>query len=643
MPLNISTQSGDNQDSKRATEDALDLAPGSLNEALRRWIDGGERSAAERERILRAAPGYPDQLAYAAAALVNDGAPASALDMCGLALSLQPDNAKALNVQGVALRQLDRAEEAENSYRSALAAAPDFVDAWCNLANLLAQLNRKDDARTAYDAALRVDPHFAYALNARGQLNMQTARYEDAAADFESLLGVAPDHKTALSDLLAARRHNCDWREHDRLLAQLKSDWRAGRRQITPFGSLTLLANPADQLRCAQRFVREQPTLAPIAARAGARSNDKRRVGYLSPDFRDHATSLLGVEVFERHDRSKFDVTAFSCGSRGDDDMRLRLARAFDAFVDVRGAGATDIAAAMAAHDLDIAVDMGGYTRGAVPAAFAARVAPAQVSYFVYPGTLGAPYFDYIIADDTLIPSELAQHYAEKIVRMPHSYQPNSRRPTPPRVERAAHGLPEDVAVLCCFNAAAKISPEIFASWMRILHACDAVLWLQTSAPAARNLRTEARDAGISPDRLVFAGMLEWEDHLARLALADLVLDTSPYGAHTTASDALWMGVPVITTPGDTFASRVAASLLNAVGMPELIAKDRATYEALAIALANAPKQRAVLRTKLLAQRETAPLFDIAAYTSALERGYEIMAKRASAGEPPRDINIPAR
>lgn len=644
MLLNVSAQSGDSDEARKAAEQALNLAPGELGESVERWMGQLEQSKAERARILEAAPDYPDQLAYAAAALVQDGTPAPALELCGLALDLQPDNAKALNVLGVALRALGRAGEAEIAYRRAVTAHPGFVDAWCNLANALVVLGRKDEGRAAYDEALKLQPSFEPALNARGQLNMMSARYEEAARDFEALLKAAPDHPSALCDLLAARRHNCDWREHERLLAQLTSDWRAGRRRMTPFGSLILLSNPADQRAWAERHMRELPKPAPApAAGAAARAAGKVRLGYLSPDFRDHAVALLSADVFEEHDRARFEVLAFSCGPRSDDAVRRRLSRAFDEFVDLDNASVEDIAAAMAARGLDIAIDMGGHTKNGMPQALATRVAPAQVSYLGYPATLGAQFIDYIIADDTLIPPRLAQHYTEKIVRMPHSYQPNSRRPEARATRRSEHGLPEEAPVLCCFNAAAKISPADFASWMRILRSAkDAVLWLQAGGAAARNLRESARAADVSPDRLVFAGLLPWDEHLARLALADLVLDTSPYGAHTTASDALWAGVPVVTTPGETFASRVAASLLNAAGAPELIAPDRESYEAVAIALASSPAQRAALRAKLNATRKSAPLFDVAAYTRALEHGYQTMHARARTGAAPHDIDVPA-
>lgn len=643
MLLNVSAQSGDTDEARKAAERALNLAPGELGERVERWIGQLEQSRAERARILEAAPNYPDQLAYAAAALVQTGTPAPALELCGLALELQPDNAKALNVLGVALRALGRAGEAEIAYRRALTAHPGFVDAWCNLANTLVILGRKDEGRAAYDEALKLQPAFEHALNARGQLNMQSARYKDAADDFETLMETVPDHPSALCDLLAARRHNCDWREHDGLLARLKSDWRAGRRRITPFGALILLSNPADQRVWAERHMRALPKPSPLPAGSAARAAGKVRLGYLSPDFRDHATSLLVADVFEMHDRAQFELVAFSCGPKSDDPMRQRLVATFDDFIELDGASVDEVAAAMAARALDIAIDMGGHTKNAAPQALAARVAPAQVSYLAYPSTLGAPFIDYIIADDTLIPSRLAHHYTEKIVRMPHSYQPNSCRPHTTAVKRDEHRLPEGATVLCCFNAAAKISPKDFASWMRILRASkDAVLWLQAGGPAARNLRESARAADVEPSRVLFAGLLPWREHLARISLADLALDTSVCGAHTTASDALWAGVPVITAPGDTFASRVAASLLNAVGAPELIAPDRQSYEGMAIALANSPEQRATLRAKLRAMRGTAPLFNIAAYTRALEHGYLAMHARAMIGAPPQDINIPA-
>jgi|CXWL01.1.fsa_nt_gi predicted O-linked N-acetylglucosamine transferase (SPINDLY family) len=641
MLLNASSRGADGREALQATEDALKLAPAELQALVRRWLTQAEQSERDRALIVQAAPSFADDLAHVAGAHLKANNAQGAIELCTLALSLTPDNARALNHLGIGLRRVGRAADAEHAYRRAVAVNPDYAEAWLNLANTLVVLGRKDEALISLGRALQRRPDFDAALYARGQLHLAMQTSENAASDFEAVLALKPDHPHALTDLIAARRQFCDWRDHDTLLGKLKADWRLGRRKIAPFEGLLLLDDPADQRLCAAQFVKDHAPAPTLPERPPARAEGKIRLGYLSPDFRDHAVALLASGVFEHHDKARFELHAFSCGPKTDDPVRQRVVAAFDSFTELDGASHHDIAEAMRAQGLDIAIDMGGFTRRGAPLALANRPAPIQASYLGYPGTLGAPFIDYVIADATLIPPQLAQHYAEKIVRLPATYQPNSPRPQSAPTSRAQHGLPAKGVVFCSFNAAAKISPSDFARWMRILRACDdGVLWLQGGATMATNLQREAEAAGITPQRLVFADFQPWEQHLARLALADIVLDTSPYGAHTTASDALWMGVPIITTPGDTFASRVAASLLRAADCADLIAPNENAYVEAAIDLAQAPKQLAALKTKLRTAR-TSPLFDIAAYTRALERAYEAMLAQSKVGAP-RDIDISA-
>ena len=398
------------------------------------------------------------------------------------------------------------------------------------------------------------------------------------------------------------------------------------------------------QKKAAEIYIRGRYLAPADAAPIPRRSpRDKIRIGYFSADFRRHAVSYLVADLFERHDRGKFEVLGFSFGA-DKDDMTDRIAASMDRFVDVLSLSDRDVVELCRELELDIAVDLMGLTRHHRPGIFAQRAAPIQVNYLGYPGTMGADYIDYLIADSTLIPESAQHHYTEKIVYLPDSYQANdSRRPISAKpCTRAAEGLPENAFVFCCFNAANKIAPPVFDLWMRILaQVPGSVLWLLEDLPlATANLRKEAARRGIAPERLIVARPLPLAEHLARERLAGLFLDTFPYGAHTTASDALWVGVPVLTRIGETFASRVAASLLRAIDLPELITTTPAEYEALAIELALNPERLRGLREKLARNRLTTPLFDTAAFTRHIESAYTAIYSRHHAALPPTHIHI---
>jgi predicted O-linked N-acetylglucosamine transferase (SPINDLY family) len=378
---------------------------------------------------------------------------------------------------------------------------------------------------------------------------------------------------------------------------------------------------------------------------AGERYRHERiRVAYLSGDFREHAISRLVAGLYESHDRMRFEILALSSGPSDGSDIRRRIEAAFDRFVDVTSYSEDQLAAFIRASEIDLLVDVAGYTAWARTRALARRPAPVQINYLGYPGTMGAPYVDYIVADAIIIPEEHKPFYSEKVVHLPHTYQPNdSKRVVPQRsFERTELGLPADSVVLCCFNNCYKITPPVFVSWMQILKgAANSVLWLfEENAIAPNNLKREAAARGIDPQRLIFAARMPHDDHMARLRHADLFLDTAPYNAHTTASDALWMGLPLVTRIGDTFAGRVAASLLTAMGVPELVTSSVETYEALAIELAGNPERLAAIKRKLAANRRTAPLFDTTRYTRHVEAAYVAMYERWQAGLPPADIVV---
>jgi predicted O-linked N-acetylglucosamine transferase (SPINDLY family) len=435
----------------------------------------------------------------------------------------------------------------------------------------------------------------------------------------------------------------CDWRGFAEDLHEITSAILRGDFVTTPFCLLALSGSARLQRLAAERWVRAQRLAQSAPAPCSSWNSPKIRVGYFSADFREHAVARLIAETVESHDRSRFEVIAFSFGPDTQDELRLRLGRAFDRFIDVRSISDPEIAALSHSLSIDIAVDLGGFTEASRPHIFAERAAPVQLSYLGYLGTLGAGYMDYLIADETLIPAASRQFYAEKIIYLP-SYQANDskRRIAARDFSRTELGLPVSGFVFCCFNANYKINPTIFASWMRILAAVDgSVLFLYSGHPTAEaNLREAAARHGIDPCRLVFGGTLPGPEYRARYRTADLFLDTLPYNAGTTASDALWSGLPVLTQAGEAFAGRVASSLLQALALPELIAADPADYERRAIDLGKNPARLADLKSALEARLRSAPLFDTAGFTRNLESAYAAIHARHVAGLPPDHIHV---
>lgn len=436
----------------------------------------------------------------------------------------------------------------------------------------------------------------------------------------------------------------CEWEALDEWRATIRAilaSEEAGR--VSPFLLLALPEISAlEQRHCSDLWLQGR-IAASAVERAGLdfhfapATHGKIRLGYLSSDFHEHATSLLLIELLEAHDRERFEVYAYSYG---DDDglaMRGRLAHTFDRFVDIRALSLAEAAQAIHADEVDILIDLKGYTHGSRTEILSYRPAPVQVNYLGYPGTLGGDFCDYLITDRYLTPPASAADYSESFAYLPDSYQPHGRLcPVGMAPSRQAAGLPAEGVVFCCFNQAYKITPEVFNVWCRLLYDVPgSVLWLLASPQAAGNLLSAARQCGIGAERLVFAPDLPQIEHLGRLQLADLVLDTMPCNAHTTASDALWVGVPIITCAGETFAARVAGSVLTAIGLPELIAADLDEYYELALQLASEPESLRQLKAKLAANRLTTPLFDIAAYTRHLEDLYVAMWQRHTAGQAP--------
>ena len=561
------------------------------------------------------------------------------------AISLNPNYLDAFCNKGRSLVGLKRLDEALAAYGKALALKPDLAEAWLGRSGVLAELKRYDEALAAFDKALTLKPDLAEAWLGRGSVLAELKRYQKAVYAFDKALALEPDVLAAEGSRLHCKMRLCDWSnlavECGHLISSVKDD----KTNTDPFAFLTISASAEDQLKCAKLWVNKRfPRSDKQIWRGEIYKHKKIRIAYVSADFHQHATTHLMAGVFEEHDKSRFEVTAISIGPDDASEMRQRLKGSFDRFTDARTLSDDEIASRIRDAEIDILVDLKGFTQDARTDIFARRPAPIQVNYLGYPGTMGADYIDYLIADQTVVPKSHQAYYTEKLVYLPDSYQANDARRTVSSklFTRAECKIPEKGFVFCCFNNNHKIAPEVFDCWMRILHQVnDSVLWLlEGNAIAVSNLRKEAVARGIGAERLIFAPFMPPSDHLARHRLADLFLDTLPFNAHTTTSDALWAGLPVLTQIGETFAGRVAASLLNAIDLPELITSTRQEYFELAIALATNPGKLAAIKHRLSQNRLAKPLFKTQLFTRHIEQSYEAMHERYQAGLTPENIYV---
>jgi protein O-GlcNAc transferase len=636
-------QGGRLAEAEAAMREALRLSPESTVAvanlgAVLRARGRREEALAIYQQALQAAPD-------AAAVLVNQAnllnelkrwpeALASALH----ASSKAPGNPGAHNARGNALRNLGRYAEAIVSYREAVRISPSHFGAWLNLGNTLCQAAQPDAALEAYAKALAVGPADARVHLGSGHAFAQLKRWADASAAYDQAYALDPAAHYVRGQRLHARMKICDWRDFDNLVDEIAGQIDAGKPAATPFTIVAAPFSAEQQLRCAQIFANDV-LVAPPGPGATPPRDRRIRVGYFSSDLQEHATAHLIAEMLELHDRQAFELTALSYGGQSTAPMRARLVAACERFCEVQSLGTAEICDLARGLGLDLAIDLKGYTTHGRAELFAARLAPVQVSFLGFPMTTGAPSMDYLIADRVLIGPADRRLYSEKVAWLDRCYQPNDRqRPVSARMtSRRDHGLEADAFVFASFNGSYKITPETFDAWMRMLHALPgAVLWLMhDDVDAARNLRTAASAAGVDADRLVFAPLLPFPEHLERIRHADLFVDTFPCSAHTTASDALWVGLPIVTRKGDTFASRVAASLLTAVGLPELATESLAGYRAAALDLARDPERLTAIRGQLAEARTGSPLFDTPAYVRNLEALYRRMHERRLAGLPP--------
>jgi len=613
---------------------------GNVLKRLHRYTEALE----SYERAIEVKPDFAEPHNNRGNLLLNLKRFAEAIESYDRAIEVKPAYADAFNNRGVALQELRKPEAALESYELALRKDPAHADAHCNRGTALKELRRFDESLESFARALEIRPEHADALANRAGTLKELKRLDQALESYRHALELKPDYEWLYGSWLHTKMQLCDWRDWDRDIAELESKIAQGKAVTPPFPVLALTDSPGLQRRAAQLWVEgKHPASRLLAAMDRYPRHDRIRIGYFSGDYRDHPISTLMADLLERHDRSRFEVYGFSFGPDTGDGMRQRMERAFDRFFDVHAAGDADIVRLARSMQLDIAVDLGGFTDSGRPNVFAMRAAPLQAAYLGYLGTSGAAYMDYLLADATIVPAGAREHYTESIVYLP-SYQPNDSKRIMPqkRFTRDELGLPSEGFVFCCFNAVYKITPATFDGWMRILSRVpgSTLLLLGDLEQVERNLRSEAGKRGVEGGRLVFGRRLSMPDYLARYRSADLFLDTLPYNAGTTASDALWSGLPVLTRPGETFAGRVAASLLTAIGLPELIASTQDLYESTAVELALDPQRLAAVRDKLGRNRSTSPLFDAELSARSIENAYTQMYERHQAGLEPEHLHV---
>lgn len=647
--LGLALAALDRQDAAvRSYERALEIEPayaeahynlGNALMALNRHAD----AVRCYEQALELEPGRAEVHYNLANALAGLGRHDEAIRFYEQALAILPGDPDTLTNLGNALAALNRHAEAAACHEKALAIDPGRAESHYNLGNALTELGRHEEAIRCYEYALAIQPRHADACNSLGNALLALNRDEEAMRCFERAVAEKPDYLHARIQHLHLCGQAALWRagEERDLLAQLPAR-PAGPGEISAFPFLHFVESPAMQRKIAALHAGGLPRAgagpvvsSPLPSGAGERI----RVAYFSGDFRAHPVSYLTAELFELHDRSRFDVTLLSYGPDDGSPMRKRI-EAAGRFIDLRGLPRHRLRDTILAQRPDILVDLQGYTSGSLTELLAQRLAPVQVSWLGYPGTLGADFIDYIVADPFVVPAGAEAFYSEKIIRLPDTFQPNDRRRrvADPRT-RSEYGLPEKGTVLCCFNQTAKIRESVFHAWAEVLRRVPgSVLWLSGKGPAAANLRQHASAQGIDPQRIVFGDPLPYEEHLARYRVADLALDTYPFGSGTTGSDALWAGCPLVALTGEAFASRMAGSLLTGTGLTELVTHDLAEYTRLIVDLAGAPGPLAAIREKLARNLPEARLFDTPRLVRNLENAYAAVMKRARTGLPPDHI-----
>jgi len=679
----IRGQQGRNEEASRLVGRAVAVRPGSAEahsnlgnilQALGRY----DEAIASYDKSLAISRRNPEALNNRGNALQRLDRHAEAVACYDAAVAIHPTFADAFYNRGNALKNLNRRQEALASYDKAIAIRPSYPDAFYERGNVLQQLRRLHDALTSYDHALAVKPDYVEALHSRAFVLHELGRYDEALAEYDRVLAIRPsdadawfnragvleklgrheeaiashrralridpDHLHAKSELLRLLLYRCEWTEASQIASGLPSEIARGAGSLT-MTLLYLPSTPAEHLACAQAYLRRLIPVLPKPLSSGRTQHGGRiRLAYLSADFRIHVVGTVIGELLERHDRQRFEVFGISIGPDDGSGLRRRLVSSFDRFFDARHESDESVARLLDRLEIDVAVDLMGHTEHCRPGILAHRPAPVQASYLGFPGTTGAEFIDYVLADRFVAPFDQQPFFTEKIVHLPDSYQPtDSKREIAGKIpKRTEIGLPEDQFVFCCFNSSSKLSPPVFDVWMRLLNSVEgSVLWLTVSDnPTRENLRREAERRGVEAGRLVLTDRVGHADYLARQVLADLFLDTLPYNAHGTGSNALAAGLPILTCRGETFAGRVGASLLHAVGLPELVTNSLEEYEALAFKLAIDRDLLRSVRRRLEANRATCALFDTDRLRRHVESAYETMWERYSRGEPPASFSV---
>jgi protein O-GlcNAc transferase len=570
----------------------------------------------------------------------------TAIDNYKQSLKIKPDYAKAYNNMAIALNAKGDSEAAVDSCKQALKLEPDYADAYNNMGIALNDKGDPEAAIDSYKQAIRIKPHDAEVYNNMGVALVEKGELNAGIKSYEMALGIKPDYQDALVNKLKQQSRICDWtalKEDQNLIAKLG----ISTESLSPLSILPLEDSPKRHRVRSEILTKKlhgYKTPLPPAAKPSQKPQ-RLRIGYFSADFCEHPVAYLMAKVLETHDRKRFEVYGYSIGPAKDDDMRQRLIEAFDVFIDVHNMTDLDVALLARQDKIDIAIDLTGYTKYHRAGIFAYRAASVQINYLGYPGTMGADFIDYIIADQNLIPMDSQKFYSEKPIYLPHHYQAQDNtlsisNDTPSRLDL---GLPDKGFIFCAINNSYKIRMPEFDVWMRLLsHVDGSVLWLLESNKFVKdNLLKEAQARGISAERLVFAQGVSHETYLAQFRRADLYLDTFNYNAGATASNALWAGLPVLTKLGRGYTARMAGSLLTSIGLPELATHSEEDYESLALALATDPERLAKIRQTLADNRLSTPLFDTALFTKHLENGFEQVYQRYYDGKPPDDIFVP--
>ena len=562
------------------------------------------------------------------------------------AIRLKPDYAESHNNLGNTLQYIGNLNRAESSYRKAIALKPELAEAYYNLGSILNFFSRFEEAEICYRQAITLKPDYADAHYNLGNLLSLLKKIDESLISYNNAYILKPDIDFLFGSLLHTKMQLCIWGDLPQHLDELTKKISNKENVISPFSLLSIIDDPSIHKKAAEIISNKKFQKSGQLPKILPYNNHKKiRIGYFSPDFRNHPVSYLTAELYEIHDRNKFEIHAFSFGPNTKDELNIRVKTGVDYFHDVQIKSNLDIVKLARSLEIDIAIDLAGFTSQARTNIFAISAAPIQVNYLGYPGTMAADYIDYIIADHTLIPNEKKKLYTEKIVYLPNSFMPNESKIEIGKkiFTRENCGLPVNGFVFCCFNNQYKITPTIFNLWINILSKVEgSVLWLsQANKTVINNLEKEMLKFGINKDRIIYAPNLPLKkDYMNRIKLADLFLDTMPFNAHATASDALRIGLPVLTFVGDSFASRVAASLLKAVNLPEMITTTKKEYETLAIQLATHPEKFKKIKDKLAKNLLTTSLYDTSLYVRNLETAYQTMYEKYQKGLDIVDINV---